>query len=109
MSKKTFSLRAIIEMQAFSKYIAIVVRNAMEDFHCKHLSDEQMKELNPIIRNAIYTAMYAYEASEKSDMSKGFVEFHLLSIPKYWEEPELLKSFRESEEKLSGPPLAPDE
>ena len=95
MSKKIFSLRATTDMKAFSKYIAMVVRNAMEDFHCKHLSDEQMKELNPIIRNAIYTAMYAYEASEKSDMSKGFVEFHLLSIPKYWEEPQLLDGFRE--------------
>jgi len=30
--------------------IAMAVRNAMEDFHHKHLSDEQMAELNPIIR-----------------------------------------------------------
>jgi len=71
----------------------------MEDFHCKNLSDEQMKELNPIIRNAIYTAIYAHNSREKSDMSKSFVEFHLLSIPDYWETPELLKSFRESKAK----------
>ena len=103
MGKNLFNHRAIKGMQEFSKYMAIVIRNAMEDFHCQHLSDAQMKELNPIIRNAVYTAMYAYEATEKSDMSKGFVEFHLLSIPKYWEEPELLKGFKESEEKLSGP------
>ena len=108
MSKKIFNQKAIKEMQELSKYIAIVVRNAMEDFHCKHLSDEQMKELNPIIRNAIYTSMSAYEATNKSDMSKRFVEFHLLSIPKYWEEPELLKGFKESEDKLSGPSIAPD-
>ena len=44
-------------MQFHAKYAAIVVRNAMEEFHCKHLSDEQMEELNPIIRNAIYTAL----------------------------------------------------
>ncbi|RKY10631.1 MAG: hypothetical protein DRP56_00520 [Planctomycetota bacterium] len=95
-------------MQAFSEYIAIVVRNAMEDFHCQHLSDAQMKELNPIIRNAIYTALYAHKASEKSEMSKHFVEYHLLSIPTYWEEPELLKGFKESEEKLSGQPPIPE-
>ena len=71
----------------YAKYIAMVVRNAMEDFHCKHLSDEQMKELNPIIRNAIYTAIYAYENHQQSDSSKQFVEYHLMSIPKYWEEP----------------------
>ncbi len=82
-------------MQEFSKYIAIVVRNAMEDFHCNNLSDRQMRELNPIIRNAIYTALYAYEASEKSDRSKDFVEFHLMCIPKYWEKPWLLNSFKE--------------
>jgi len=45
-------------MKSKSKYIAMVIRNAMEDFHCKHLSDTQMKELNPLIRNAIYTALY---------------------------------------------------
>ena len=39
-------------MRYYAKYIAIVIRNAMEDFHHKYLSDEQMKELNPIIRNA---------------------------------------------------------
>lgn len=39
--------------QLTAMYIAMVVRNAMEDFHAKHLSDTQMAELNPIIRNAI--------------------------------------------------------
>lgn len=34
--------------------VAMNIRNAMEDFHSKHLSDEHMKELNPIIRQAIY-------------------------------------------------------
>ena len=101
MSKKIFTLRATVDMKIFSKYIAMVVRNAMEDFHCKHLSDAQMKELNPIIRNAIYTAIYAHQAIGKSEMSESFVEFHLLSTPKYWEEPELLKGFKESMDKLS--------
>ena len=32
-------------MKAQTKIISIVIRNAMEDFHTKHLSDEQMKEL----------------------------------------------------------------
>ena len=38
------------ETQHFAAYIAMVVRNAMEDFHCEHLTDEQMMELNPIVR-----------------------------------------------------------
>lgn len=38
-----------------AKFVAIVVRNALEDFHAKYLTDAQMAELNPIIRNAIGT------------------------------------------------------
>jgi hypothetical protein len=38
-----------------SLIIAMHIRNEMEDFHCKHLSDEQMQEkLNPLIRQAVY-------------------------------------------------------
>jgi len=40
-------------MRNYAKYLAIVIRNAMEDFPHKYLSDELMKELSPIIRNAI--------------------------------------------------------
>jgi ribonuclease HIII len=87
--------KVIQGMKDYAKYIAIVVRNAMEDFHCKHLSDRQMKELNPIIRNAIYSAIYAYETQKHSDLSKQFVEYHFMSIPKYWEEPELLGGLKE--------------
>ena len=74
-------------------YIAMVVRNAMEDFHHKHLSDEQMKELNPIIRNAICTAFHAFQNYEKSDVDKKFVNFHIRSIPKYWERPVLIDDY----------------
>ena len=94
MSDNLFDKKVIQGMKDYAKYIAIVVRNAMEDFHCKYLSDEQMKELNPIIRNAIYTAIYAYETHKQSDLSRQFVDYHLMSIPQYWEEPELLKGFK---------------
>jgi hypothetical protein len=95
MTDEKLDQEAITRMKDFAKYIAIVVRNAMEDFHCKNLSDEQMKELNPIIRNAIYTAIYAREKCGKSDPLKFFVDYHFMSIPKYWEEPELLGGFRQ--------------
>ena len=76
--------------QNWSKYIAIVVRNTMEDFHTKYLSDKQMKELNPIIRNAIYTAIYACDHQEQSSVARDFVEFNVSMIPEYWEAPKLL-------------------
>jgi hypothetical protein len=76
-----------------AKFIAIVVRNAMEDFHHKYLSDAQMKELNPIIRNAVFTALYVKETMTISERSKAFVKYHFDMIPDYWEQPELLSGF----------------
>jgi hypothetical protein len=74
-------------------YIAMVIRNTMEDFHVKYLSDKQMKELNPIIRNAVYTALYASENYEKSIAAKQFVDFNVNLIPEYWEQPKLLSDY----------------
>jgi hypothetical protein len=74
-------------------YIAMVIRNAMEDFHVEHLSDSQMKELNPIIRNAVYTALHAYENYETSIAAKQFVDFNVHLIPEYWEQPILLRDY----------------
>ena len=69
-----------------AKFIAAVVRNCMEDFHCAHLSDAQMKELNPIIRNAIYTALVLM------DKKPDFVNlYYQLYVPEYWEDCELQK------------------
>lgn len=74
--------------------IAIVVRNHMEEFHGENLSDEQMKELNPIIRNAIYTALFAQDESSKGNESASkFLAFHIREIPNYWEEPKLTDEF----------------
>lgn len=98
MTDDIYDPQAIKGMQNYSKYIAMVIRNAMEDFHHQNLSDKQMKELNPIIRNAIYTAIYSYESYGKSDRLRDFVEFHLMSIPKYWEEPELVAGVKAGEE-----------
>jgi len=84
--------------QETAMYIAMVVRNAMEDFHCTHLSDEQMAELNPLIRNAIYTALWAlHESAGDTEpncfLARAFVVHTRLRIPEYWELPEL--DFRE--------------
>lgn len=81
-------------------YIAIVVRNAMEDFHCKHIPDEHMRELNPIIRNAICTALHAMDEAKISPAAEAFVGTNLASIPQYWEPPELLAGFVEMETRL---------
>ena len=49
-----------------------------------------MKELNPIIRNAVYTALFACEYQDRSIRIEEFIEYMAVMIPGYWEEPELL-------------------
>ena len=93
---KKLTLHATVDLQCLSKYIGIVVRDAMEGFHHKYLSDEQMKELNPIIRNAIFTALYAHAISETSPTAQRFMSEKLARIPGYWENPELLQGFEKS-------------
>jgi hypothetical protein len=79
--------------QVLAKYIGMVIRNAMEDFHCQHLTDEQMRELNPIIRNAIGTAMHAFDNCERSRAARDFVDYAFKSIPNYWEPAEPLEGY----------------
>ncbi len=57
--------RPVKEDQQLASYIAMVVRNAMEDFHCQYLTDDQMKELNPIVRNAVCTALHAFNTTRR--------------------------------------------
>ncbi len=83
------------DTQHVATFIAMVVRNAMEDFHCEHLTNDEMKELNPIIRNSICTALHAFNCYEQSDAAARFVDFNLHMIPPYWELPELLDDYVE--------------
>lgn len=76
-----------------ARYIAMAIRNAMEDFHAEHLSDTQMAELNPIIRNAIAVALHALRHYKRHKAAKEFVDFQRLLIPHYWEPPELTEDW----------------
>ncbi len=79
--------------EQMAMYVAMVVRNALEDFHCEHLTDEQMKQLNPLIRNAIATALHAFDHYERSAAAHEFVDYHFRSIPKCWEPPVMLEGY----------------
>ncbi len=94
------------ETQTVATYIAMVVRNAMEDFHCEHLTDDQMKQLNPIIRNAVCTALHAFNNYEKADAAARFVDYNFRMIPKYWEKPELLDGYVQMWNRDNGLPGA---
>ena len=73
--------------------VAMVVRNALEDFHARHLSDERTRELNPLVRNAATTVLHALRRAPSSPGAASFVHFETSLVPKYWEEPELLDDY----------------
>ncbi len=85
-------------LKQWAMIIAMHVRNSMEEFHCKYLSDDQMRELNPIVRNAIYQAIrssYLVRNGLNEDQQLiGLADVHrwLLMVPNYWEPPEERKA-----------------
>lgn len=81
------------ETRQFATCIAMVIRNAMEDFHCQHLSDEQMRQLNPIIRNSVATALHALDHYSRVGAARRFVDYHCRSVPDYWEPAQLLEGY----------------
>ncbi len=79
MKKEDFD--QLTEEQQSALLVAMHVRNEMEEFHHKYLTDEQMAELNPIIRQALIDAFVAgFTPLERAWLS--------LQVPDYWEIPE---------------------
>jgi len=92
-------------MKLYTKMVAIIVRNEMEQFHTDHIPDKLMPELNRAIRNGIYHAIFAMVNYESDDFCKGFIDYSYRLIPGYWEEPELLPEFRTLLDELSNVPV----
>lgn len=82
-------------LKAIAQVIALAVRNGIEGFHSENLNDTQMKELNPLIRDAIYSILFAIAASEKNIQCAQYMDFHIRNIPPYWEEPKLSKDLQQ--------------
>lgn len=78
-----------------AKYINAVVRSNIESFHTKHLSDEQMEQLNPLIKNAIYTALHSLFKENRTALDDRFVEINSASIPHDVEDPVLIDEYTE--------------
>ena len=82
--------------QRMALIIAQVVRDNMEDFHVAHLTDAQMKELNRLIRDAIYTAFVAMADGKRDAAASQWLSLMERMVPNYWENPKLMPSYKET-------------
>lgn len=77
--------------QQLTLLIAMHVRNEMEDFHVANLSDTQMKELNPIIRQAIFDVVSFTNQFPKTKTARRqaaqAINWLTMMVPDYWEVP----------------------
>ncbi|MFI6169068.1 hypothetical protein ACIBCN_19980 [Nocardia sp. NPDC051052] len=84
---------SLTQMQRDTLLVSMVVRNSMEDFHVEHLSDKQMKQLNPIIRQAVFDALNLIEhvrqkGGQSDPKAMRNLDFQIRCLPAYWETPE---------------------
>lgn len=77
------------ELERRSIFLAMCVRNAIEDIHAEFVPDSAMPTFNRMVRNAIYTGMTAINDFPLSAESVVYVESTRREIPDYWEPPEL--------------------
>ncbi len=67
--------------------ISMYIRSVIEGFHSKHLSDAQMKELNPIIRQDVYNILVFLKLAETDEPSsyklaaQKIIDFQKLLLP----------------------------
>jgi hypothetical protein len=88
-------LQSVLSMAMF---IAKVIHDAIDGFDFKHLSVDQRRELDSVINNAVYTALYASKHYSQSSAAKAFVTVGLANIPKHWVKPKPLDAYRRLEE-----------
>src|SRR5262245_9505938 len=86
-------------LQTWAKVIAMHVRNEMEDFDWRHPRDDQMREVNPLIRKAIYQTLrqlYVLKKGTKKQRLVAIQSIHhlFLLLPDYWEAPDLTEQER---------------
>ena len=78
-------------LQGQAKFIGAVVRNTLKEYHDKHLSDKEMKD----VLDAIYTALYSFNYYKESDSADEFIKSHSLQVQEIEEEIKLLAGFEE--------------
>ncbi len=88
-------------MRAESLVLAMSIRNALEGtLHGGEagelsLTDAQMERLNPLVRDALVTALHARAHQLTSKAARRYLDFQAMLVPDHWEPPELLEDYVE--------------
>jgi len=72
-----------------AKLIAVAVHNTLKEYHSKHLSDKEIKD----VIDAIYTALYSVNYYKESSEAAEFLRFHAKQIQEIKGEVGLLEGF----------------
>lgn len=78
-------------LQLLSKFIALYVRNHLEDLHANGavMDDDTMPAINTAIRDGIYNALYIISNSSYNIENLEVASMAFNMIPSYWEKPQL--------------------
>lgn len=83
---KQSAYQSLSPRQAHVLMLAMYIRNVLEDFHVANLSDAQMKDLNQIMRQALYDVISLIE-EDGPDRDRA-LSYLIGMIPDYWEIPD---------------------
>ena len=72
-----------------SKLIAVVVQDTLQEYHSKHLSDKEMKD----IIDAVYTAFYSVHYYKESSSAVEFLRSHAEQVQEMKGKVGLLEGF----------------
>ena len=72
--------------QQITLMVSMHIRESMEGFHAEYLDDGQMKELNQIIRQAVFDVLFCLRQAPQ--LSSKPIRQLVLAIPYYWEIPD---------------------
>jgi len=78
------------EPQQFAMFVTTVILNEIDQRWKRRLRSGQRKELNGIIRSAVYSALHAHESYDRLASSREFVDAIRVLMPRYYEPAKLI-------------------
>lgn len=87
--------------QSLATVLAMSIRNALEgvvhggELGSLSLTDEQMRILNPVVRNALASALHARSNYHRHRAASVYLDFQAGLVPDYWEPAQLLPEYVE--------------